>query len=349
MKIKMKDIVMKIKMKDIVTDAGTQMRAAICEDTVREYMEADNMPPVTIYRTPEPEGRCILTDGFHRYAAATRRNQKTIDATIFPGTLREAILAAVAANSHHGLRRKPEDKRRAVMTLLCDPEWSQWSNGEIAKRCHVSDEFVRKLRILTSNVGSENGDHRQDNEPAAVPEKRTYTTKHGTVAEMETGNIGKGKRKSVATPEPEAPPEPKKISGGTTFDPAEYEDESEPPIVAGNVEQLEALERGCDIKQRFAALRREFQALHRSLKTFCETEEGEALLKHEQSFQTHINAITGYIESEEPYCVCYICQGYGCDSCENRGTMTKRRHDSRIPADQSAVIYVRGRHATHHQ
>lgn len=328
---------MKLKLSDIVTDAGTQMRESLSEDTIREYMEAESLPPVTIYRTPEPDGRNILTDGFHRYVAASRKNQKTIDATIFRGTLREAILAAAGANADHGLRRKPEDKRRAVTTLLEDEEWGQWSDNEIARRCNVSVPFVGKLKKerLTINVYSENSDHRQDNES----ETRTYTTKHGTVAEMKTGNIGKGKRTSVATPNPESPTD-QNNSGGTAFDSAEYEDEPDAVLNDRTVEQHESLERARDIKERFAALRREFQGLHRTLKTFLSTEEGETLLKHEQSFQTHISAITGYIKSEEPHCVCYVCQGHGCDSCENLGYMTKRRHDSRIPTDQSAVVYV---------
>ena len=39
-----------------------------------------------------------------------------------------------------------EDKRRAVMTLLNDPEWSAWSDREIARQCRVSDKTVGHLR-----------------------------------------------------------------------------------------------------------------------------------------------------------------------------------------------------------
>lgn len=124
-----------------------------------------------------------------------------------PGCLRDAILAAVGANADHGLRRKPEDKRRAVLTLLNDPEgeWNKKSDNEIANLCNVSNHFVAKVKkeILTMNVHSENSDGREESyapEAAPEPETRTYTTKHGTVAKMKTGNIGK-KRKTVAAPE----------------------------------------------------------------------------------------------------------------------------------------------------
>lgn len=58
--------------------------------------------------------------------------------------------------------------------LLNDEEWSKWSDSEIARRCRVSHPFVAKLRPVTGNVSGE----------------RTYTTRHGTVAQMDTSRIG---------------------------------------------------------------------------------------------------------------------------------------------------------------
>lgn len=92
------------------------------------------------------------------------------------GTRRDAILYSVGANETHGLRRTNEDKRRAVMTLLSDEEWSRWSNNEIAQKCGVSHTFVNGMRSSLETVSSE---------------QRTYNTKHGTEAVMNTANIGK--------------------------------------------------------------------------------------------------------------------------------------------------------------
>jgi len=65
--------------------------------------------------------------------------------------------------------------------LLNDPEWSKWSDREIARQCKVSQTFVSsKRKNLTDNVVSEN-----------EAKTRTYTTKHGTTATMQVGNIGK--------------------------------------------------------------------------------------------------------------------------------------------------------------
>ncbi len=65
--------------------------------------------------------------------------------------------------------------RRAVLRLLNDGEWSQWSDREIARRCAVGKSFVGNLRASLATVDSE----------------RTYTTKHGTPAVMKTANIGR--------------------------------------------------------------------------------------------------------------------------------------------------------------
>ncbi|MGD9938754.1 MAG: hypothetical protein AB7T74_03010 [Clostridia bacterium] len=60
-----------------------------------------------------------------------------------------------------------------------DSEWSAWSDREIAKRCNVSRELVGDLRPVTV---------RNDSEKQS---EKTYTTKHGTTATMNTANIGK--------------------------------------------------------------------------------------------------------------------------------------------------------------
>lgn len=103
----------------------------------------------------------------------------SIPAEVCQGSRRDAILHSVGANSDHGLRRTSKDKRRSEETLLRDDEWSGWSNMESARRAAVSESFVRKLR----------DSHFAQNE--VKPEPRTYTTKHGTTATMNTKRIGR--------------------------------------------------------------------------------------------------------------------------------------------------------------
>lgn len=173
-----------IDLSKIRKDGGTQSRASINEDTVAEYAEAmENpetvFPPIVVYY----DGKDYwLADGFHRVAAWERAGRIEVPATIHQGDRRRAILHSVAANACHGLRRTNDDKRRAVMTLLEDDEWSNWSANKIAKQCGVSHTFVNGLKSSLETNSSE---------------PRTYTTKHGTEATMDTSRIGK----------PEAPEE----------------------------------------------------------------------------------------------------------------------------------------------
>lgn len=137
-----------IRIDQIRMDGGTQSRAQINDDTVAEYAEAMAdpncvFPPAIVYY----DGKDYwLADGFHRVAAWSRVGRVEVPTEVRQGTRRDAILHSCAANSAHGLRRTNADKRRAVMTLLDDPEWARWSNREIARRCAVSEALVRDVR-----------------------------------------------------------------------------------------------------------------------------------------------------------------------------------------------------------
>lgn len=131
----------------IRTDGGTQARAGLDARTVAEYVEAltggASFPPVDLVRDG---AELWLADGFHRVEAHRQAGRETIAARVTVGTLRDAVLAACGANAAHGLRRSNADKRRAVLRLLEDPEWSRWSDREIARRCGVTHPFVANLR-----------------------------------------------------------------------------------------------------------------------------------------------------------------------------------------------------------
>ena len=159
-------------------DGGTQPREAINETTVGEYAEAmtegAEFPPLDLFFDG---AEYWLADGFHRYHAANKIGLVEIPAKMHSGTRRDAVLFSVGVNQGHGLRRTNADKRKAVMTLMTDIEWSQWSNVEIGRRCGVSHELANVVRKSLAESASE--------------QPRTYTTKHGTVATMRTENIGR--------------------------------------------------------------------------------------------------------------------------------------------------------------
>ncbi|MFD2248912.1 hypothetical protein FHS82_001026 [Pseudochelatococcus lubricantis] len=179
-------------------NGGTQSRAEINRDVVSDYAELVSagivFPPVIVFFDGS---EYWLADGFHRYEAYAKAGVYEIPADVRQGGQRDAILFSVGANAAHGLRRTNDDKKRAVMVLLNDPEWSRWSDREIARQCGVSPDTVGRYRKMPSNVTV-----RSDSEP------RTYTTRHGTTATMNTANIGGGS-KPDQIPQPPAPkPQP---------------------------------------------------------------------------------------------------------------------------------------------
>lgn len=172
---------MQIKLTKIKFDERLQNRVKIDTDTVKEYSDAIEsgikLPDVTVFFDGSDYW---LADGFHRYHAHDNLKILEINADVRNGTLREAILFSVGVNAAHGLRRTNADKRKAVCTLLNDREWNQLSDREIARLCSVSHNFVSELR--KSSLSSDDSDK--------FSAGRTYTTKHGTQAVMNTANIG---------------------------------------------------------------------------------------------------------------------------------------------------------------
>ena len=154
--------------------------------TVQSY--ADSMedgivfPPVEVVS----DGDIFwLVDGQHRLEAAKKINKEQISCNVMEGDKRLAMLMSCSTNAEHGKPRTNEDKRQKV--LMLDEEWRKKSDHKIAEHCKVSQPFVLKLRNLTNNVISDKAE-------------RTYITKHGTTAIMNTANIGgNGNGKLVQT------------------------------------------------------------------------------------------------------------------------------------------------------
>lgn len=178
-----------IRLSEIRIDGGTQPRTVIDEELVSEYSNCvDDLPPITVFH----DGVDIwLADGFHRFFAHNKAGKGEIRADIRTGTQRDAILFSVGVNADHGKRRTNEDKRKAVLTLLKDEEWSKWSNRQIAKACKVSPGFVDIIRKDLPTIGTSS-------------QVRKYIDQKGRESVIDTSNLAK-KRNSepISMPEPE--------------------------------------------------------------------------------------------------------------------------------------------------
>lgn len=138
-----------LDLEEIRRDGGTQPRAKIDLQHIKrleeQIEEGQEIEPVVVFFDGDDYW---LADGFHRWNAHRNQEEPTIRAIIYHGTRREAVLYSVGANADHkpALPRSRADKRKAVLTLLNDPEWKQWSDRQIARQCKVSDRTVNRLR-----------------------------------------------------------------------------------------------------------------------------------------------------------------------------------------------------------
>ena len=176
-----------LELEQIRIDGGTQSRVELNQETVAEYAQAftdgAEFPPVVVFF----DGASYwLADGFHRYFGARDAGESAIAVQVINGTQRDAVLYSWGANDKHGLPRSNADKRHIVTAILRDEQGRQWSDRDIAKRFGFSNTFVGNIRRSLSTVDSEK------------PAERTYTTKHGTTAVMNTANIGVQQHREAA-------------------------------------------------------------------------------------------------------------------------------------------------------
>jgi len=142
------DIPTSIAINLIRIDGGTQARVQLDEVVINEYAEImlvdDKFPPIVVFK--DSESIYWLADGFHRYFAQKKIGRSSIICEVKIGELREAILHSLSANTSHGLRRTNEDKRKAVLTLLDDAEWQNFSTNELAKYAGVTQQYISKMK-----------------------------------------------------------------------------------------------------------------------------------------------------------------------------------------------------------
>jgi hypothetical protein len=157
----MTTVYQQISVASIATDEALQSRVKIQPTVVHAYARAMaeqlsegglRFPPLVLFTDGE---HFWLGDGFHRLLAAREAGLQELPVDVRPGTQRDALLWSISANSEHGLPRTNADKRKAVNLLLADPEWGQWNDREIARRCQVTNSLVSRLRKGSTVLGAQ--------------------------------------------------------------------------------------------------------------------------------------------------------------------------------------------------
>ncbi len=204
---------------DVIVDGTLQQRKhGLDDETISVYMDAAApswpFPPIVVYR--DSEGQLFLADGFHRVEVAKRLRMEQIEAEIRSGGRHDALLYAVGANHDNGLPRTNEDKRKAVKTVLADPQCSDLGNRAIAELCNVSHPLVAAVRKeieSTGNISSQpaiplpQAQSKSDNplsvealtDPHQVPTKKVRKTKNGRLVNT-TGISESNVNRSRKTP-----------------------------------------------------------------------------------------------------------------------------------------------------
>ena len=135
----------RIRLDAIVFDAGTQVRAAINEDTVADYAAAmqagTKFPPVMLFFDST---RYYMADGFHRGHAALRIGAVDIPAVVTVGTRTDALWYALGANKVNGARLTTDDKRQAILLAL--KAWPDKGSRELAEQIGCSDRYVLNIK-----------------------------------------------------------------------------------------------------------------------------------------------------------------------------------------------------------
>ena len=218
-----KPVVKEIPLAAIVADPEVQARVALSEEVIADYaaamLEGVKFPRCIVF----DDGTTLwLSDGFHRFIAASRTDGKVqhLSCEVHKGTKRDAQLFALLANAAHGLRRTSADKRKAVLVMLHDPEWKQWSAREITRQCAVSPALVDNIRnelrespsslsLSLPNIGSDSPTQASVDAPAeAEGEGRKYINKYGSEAKMRTKRKRGARKKEAESSEPEEKMEP---------------------------------------------------------------------------------------------------------------------------------------------
>jgi hypothetical protein len=151
----------KLSVVAIIVDRSVQPRVrgldeAHVEDLRAAYESGDEVPRVTVWKVGHV---CKLSRGFHRIEGARRAGLKHLVCEVHVGTEAEWKLDAFTSNADHGLKRTPEDIRRAVVEIT--KLFPDWSDRRLAESLKVSHHTVAKYRPQLGTVPSSQSDKRE--------------------------------------------------------------------------------------------------------------------------------------------------------------------------------------------
>lgn len=303
---------------EIAADPRLQARFAADDVAIADYRAAyergEDLPPLDVF---DVAGVLYLVDGFHRGRALLAAGHTFAKYRIVgSGTFDEAVWYATKVNATNGIRRTPEDKRKAVRMALENPIGAEQSSRVIADHIGVSHTFVSEIRAKWEAERASTGNDASST-PTSAPKR-----------------VGKdGKARPATQPKRAAAPTPAVAKGEPT--PATESHESDAPRDPGLAESRVELDAEASVLPPFAAplaqLAKDIAALRlRARKVVADT------TVHAQSLERHLKDAEGVVEGAIPS-VCRWCQAAsapGCTKCRGRGWLTKNDSSARAATEK---------------
>lgn len=133
-----------LRLDDIHIDINLQPRInGLDAEHVRELQEVfDSCPPLVVV---EQNGKYLLVDGFHRYAAAQNLELESVPVKVVD-TPEDGDLFSLAfgLNAVHGRPLSLNDRRSYAARLL--QQHPEWSDREIGRHCGLSQPTIAAVR-----------------------------------------------------------------------------------------------------------------------------------------------------------------------------------------------------------
>ena len=323
--------------KESIQTKGMQVRARLCEDTVKEYAEAmaagAKFPPVIVFHDG---ANYWLADGFHRLEAWKRNGVESIKAEVKEGSRIDALKFAFCANSSHGLRMSNEDKRNAVKIAYenrIDLGLGEVpSAGLVAKMAGVSDHCaseqlrtVRSWADATERLGAD-GKIRKLPIPPPRPPVPVPPGARFPIPPPRGGSDG-GSAPSDSGSEEDQGIGGEDLSPSATL-PAHLTDMLGNPVPP-NIAEL---------WMRRTELLEVVKMLQKGRLAVVKGQNGRDPLWGNFNFSAvmmHIDNALAHIKGAVPHCVCVYCQGIGCKVCKS-GLLPLAQYE-RLPRELKAV------------
>lgn len=142
-----------VKLSKLTLDVRLQPRIGTCEITAQTYVDIyvndkSPFPPISAFRDKDNPDILWLVDGFHRVMAAKMIGLKEIPCFIYEGAFEDAMVFAIAANTHPLSKPlTPDDKAKAMDMLFRSlPDARKWKCGRLAQYISYSHASLRVKR-----------------------------------------------------------------------------------------------------------------------------------------------------------------------------------------------------------